>query len=460
MASKEQENGENNELLDEIALEQMLDDTAAPNTEEESQENLHNDPRSSLPNLGVSKLRGYDIEEDVRKAVESGDIDAYCQDLAKRLEEKALGQCARIVSRCESVTKYTLTLLEEKQMKAKLGKKEMESLKAKINSLPVPVKSFVNEMRSYAENKKLSDAIKMIMKEDMKAFRENTAEEARSIAHMVLNAANEFCDGKHQERESDLISIATSDEVAAANDEEDKHEGNETVENESDEKSEMAPITEQEEDQCVIPTPPPPPPIYSSFRDVNMNFTREDVNQIKRELNFAISRLTSEVVTSYEQARAMQKHVPPSLNQIFVDFTQNQEIKKTFFIKEIITCVERVLNKLTPKDKVHGLDNDLQDLNETVKLLHTLQTSKKYEVHGVAVTRTAPDTIGLLFYVLLIISLSLIVLLLSFTGERFALIVFIAVVFVFMLKSWQALFSAGKKRVEVFGRVKKSEKVD
>lgn len=144
-------------------------------------------------------------------------------------------------------------------MKAKLGKKEMESLKAKINSLPVPVKSFVNEMRSYAENKKLSDAIKMIMKEDMKAFRENTAEEARSIAHMVLNAANEFCDGKHQERESDLISTATSDEVAEANDEEDENEGNETVENESDEKSEMATITEQE-DQCVIPTPPTPTP--------------------------------------------------------------------------------------------------------------------------------------------------------------------------------------------------------
>ena len=101
-----------------------------------------------------------------------------------------------------------------------------------------------------------------------------------------------------------------------------------------------------------------------------MNFTREDVNQIKRELNFAISRLTSEVVTSYEQARAMQKHVPPSLNQIF-DFTQNQEIKKTFFINEIITCVERVLNKLTTKDKVHGLNDDLQDLNETVKLFGT-----------------------------------------------------------------------------------------
>ena len=247
MASKEQENGENNELLGEIAFEQMLDDTAAPNIEEESQENLHNDPRSSLRNLGVSKLRGYDIEEDVRKAVESGDIDAYCQDLAKRLEEIALGQCARIVSRCESVTKYTLTLLEEKQMKAKLGKKEMESLKAKITSLPVPVKSFVNEMRSYAENKKLSDAIKMIMKEDMKAFRENTAEEARSIAHMVLSAANAFCDGKHQERESDLI-IATSDEVAAANDEKDENEGSEAVEGESDGKSETTPITEQEED--------------------------------------------------------------------------------------------------------------------------------------------------------------------------------------------------------------------
>ena len=127
----------------------------------------------------------------------------------------------------------------------------MESLKAKINSLPVPVKSLVNEMRSYAENKKLSDAIKMIMKEDMKALRKNTAEEARSIAHMVLNAANEFCDGKHQERESDLISIATSVEVGAANDEEDKHKGNE--------------ITEQEEDQCVIPSPHPYPQYIHPF---------------------------------------------------------------------------------------------------------------------------------------------------------------------------------------------------
>ena len=289
----------------------------------------------------------------------------------------------------------------------------------------------------------------------MKAFREKTAEEGRSIAQMVLNAANAFSDGKHQESESDLT-IETSDEVAAANDKEDENKGNETVEKEWDEKSKKASTTEEEEDDHVIPIPPPPPPIYSSFRDVKMHFTREDVNQIKRELHFAISRLTSEVITSYEQARAMQKYVPPSLNQIFVDFTQNQEIKKTFFIKEIITCIEKVLNKLTPEPKVHDFDHGLQDLNETVKLLHTLQTSKKYEVHGVAVTRTAPDTIGFLFYVLLIASLSLIVLLLSFTGERFALIVFVAVVFVFMLKSWQALFSAGKKRVEVFGRVKKS----
>ena len=239
MASKEQENGEKNEMLDETTFEQTLDDTAAPTIEEESQENLQNDPRSSLRNLGVSKLKGYDIEEDVRKAVESGDIDAYCEDLAKRLEEKALAQCARIVSRCESVTKYTLTLLEEKQMKAKLGKKEVENLKAKINCLPVPVKRFVNEVRSFAENKKLSDAIKIIMKEDMKAFRENTTEEARSIAQMVLNAANAFLDGKHQESESDLT-IETSDEVAAANDEDkgnNENKGNETVEKEWGEKS-------------------------------------------------------------------------------------------------------------------------------------------------------------------------------------------------------------------------------
>ena len=151
-------------------------------------------------------------------------------------------------------------------MKAKLGKEEVESLKAKINSLPVPVKKFVNEVRSFAENKKLSDAIKIIMKEDMTAFRENTAEEAGSIAQMVLNAANAFSDGKHRESAESDLTIETSDEVAAASDKEDENKGNETVEKEWDEKSEKAPITEQEEeDDHVIPTPPPPTPTSNIF---------------------------------------------------------------------------------------------------------------------------------------------------------------------------------------------------
>ena len=445
MASRENENDEKNENLDETTFKETPNGAVAPLTVEESLGNLESisNERNTLRKLGVSKLKGYNIERDVRKAVESGNIDVYCNDLAKKLEQSAFAQCARVIDRCESVTEQTLTFLrEERKMKEQGENEEDESFKAKFDSLPDSVTSLIKEGRSFGDTKKLWNFIKTVMDEDLKAFRANTAEEARNIADTVSNAAKAVCDVKRQKSESDSIGAMT-EELAVT--EEDENEGNEALENDSDENSEKAPIIERE-DEHEIPTPPPPPPVYLSLRDINVKCTRENANLLKKELNFAISRLTSEVITSYEQARALQKRVPLSLDKPIVDFMQNQEIKKTFFIKEIITRVHEVLSMLIPEVRDTS-NNELQDLNETVRLLYLLQTSKKYEVHGVSVTRVAHNNIGFLFYILLIFTLTMIALLLSLTGENFALIVFVGVVLIFMLRSWQSVISAGRKKV-------------
>ena len=447
MASRENEN------LDKPTLEETRNGAVAPLTVEKSLGNLENlsNERKTFRKLGLSKLKGYNIERDVRKAVESGNIDIYCNDLVKKLEQSALAQCARVIDRCESVTEQTLAFLREERNVKEHGKnEENESLKAEFDSMSDSVTSLIKEGCSFGDTKKLWNFIKTVMDEDLKAFRENTAEEARNIADTVSDAAKAVCAVKRQKSESDSTGEVT-EELAVT--QEDENEGNEVLENESDENSEKAPIIERE-DKHEIPTPSPPPPVYSSLRDVNVICTRTNANLVKEELNFAVSRLTSEVITSYEQARALQKRVPLSLDLPILDFMQNQEIKKTFFIKEIITRVHEVLSMLIPEVR------EQQGLDETVNgLWYFLQTYKKYEVHGLSVTRVPHDKIGFLFYILLIFTLTVIALLLSLTVENFALIVFVAVVLIFMLWWWQSVISAVRKNFQVFGRVKKSEKI-
>ena len=440
MASREKENDEKNEKT---TLKETPNSAVAPLTVEQSLGNLESlsNERKSFRTLGVSKLKGYNIERDVRKAVESGNIDVCCNDLAKKLEQSAFDQCARVIDRCESVTEQTLAFLREERNAKEHGEnEENESLKAKFDSMSDSVTSLIKEGRSFGDT----------MDEDLKAFRKNTADEARNIADTVSNAAKAVCDAKRQKSESDSTGEMT-EELAVT--QEDENEENEALENESDKNSEKAPIIERE-DKHEIPTPPPPPPLYSSLRDVNVICTRVNANLLRKELNFAVSRLTSEVITSYEQARALQKRVPLSLDQPILDFMQNQEIKKTFFIKEIITRVHEVLSMLIPEVR------ERQDLDETVNgLWYFLQTYKKYKVHGLSVTRVPHDKIGFLFYILLIFTLTVIALLLSLTGKNFALVVVVPVVLIFMLRWWQSVISAGWKNVQVFGRVKKSEKI-
>ena len=235
---------------------------------------------------------------------------------------------------------------------------------------------------------------------------------------------------------------------------------------ESDKSSANMPVTELG-DEHVIPTPPPPPPVKSLYLDkvdeINERILRHrkhQLNQVKRELNFAIARLTSEVITSYEQASALQKQNSPVLEKAIIEFLKNQETKKTFFIKEITERLHTVLRMLTSEPGVNDPNLELRNLNETVKLLHLLQSTRACHLDKISVTRIMNEKNGVLFYLLLFVGVFLIVLALSLNGEWLALIMFVAIIFIFIVKAWQGIFSSRKRKIEVLGRVKKPVKID
>ena len=243
-------------------------------------------------------------------------------------------------------------------------------------------------------------------------------------------------------------------------------DGEKLERSESDKSSANTPITELG-DEHVIPTPPPPPPVKSLYLDkvdeINERILRHrkhQVNQVKRELNFAIARLTSEVITSYEQASALQKQNSPVLEKAIIEFLKNQETKKTFFIKEITERLHTVLRMLTSEPGVNDPNLELRNLNETVKLLHLLQSTRACHLDKISVTRIMNEKNGVLFYLLLVVGVFLIVLALSLNGEWLALIMFVAIIFIFIVKAWQGIFSSRKRKIEVFGRVKKPVKID
>lgn len=235
---------------------------------------------------------------------------------------------------------------------------------------------------------------------------------------------------------------------------------------ESDKSSGNTPITELG-DEHVIPTPPPPPPVKSLYLDkvdeINesiLGHRKHQVNQVKRELNFAIARLTSEVITSYEQASTLQKQNSPVLEKPIIDFLKNQETKKTFFIKEITGRLHRVLRMLTSEPEVNDPNLDLRNLNETVKLLHLLQSTRACHLDKISVTTIMNEKNGVFFYLLLFVGVFLIVLALSLNGEWLALMMFLAIIFIFIVKAGQGIFSSRKRKLEVTGRVKKPIKID
>ena len=243
-------------------------------------------------------------------------------------------------------------------------------------------------------------------------------------------------------------------------------DGEKLERSESDKSSANMPITELG-DEHVIPTPPPPPPVKSLYLDkvdeINeriLGHRKHQVNQVKRELNFAIARLTSEVITSYEQASALQKQNSPVLEKSIIDFLKNQETKKTFFIKEITERLHTVLRMLTSEPGVNDPNLELRNLNETVKLLHLLQSTRACHLDKISVTTIMNETNGVLFYLLLFVGVFLIVLTLSLNGEWLALMMFVAIIFIFIVKAWQGIFSSRKRKIEGFGRVKKPVKID
>lgn len=413
----------------------------------------------------------HNIVEQLRKLQEDREIICNCLTTAVNeypliLQRQITEEVARVIEKVSVAAKDLLVKLEVREpdeescasiaeTDASLelgGAKKLAKSKSKDDSKDLPVAEKM-ESEVLTSSKSIAEAAMSL------------EDEGDEMPRCELNDNSK--NPSITERNDDQLTTARSliDEPQAATSSADG-DGEKLEGSESDKSSANMPITELG-DEHVIPTPPPPPPVKSLYLDkvdeINERILRHrkhQVNQVKRELNFAIARLTSEVITSYEQASALQKQNSPVLEKSIIEFLKNQETKKTFFIKEITERLHTVLRMLTSEPGVNDPNLELRNLNETVKLLHLLQSTRACHLDKISVTRIMNEKNGVLFYLLLFVGVFLIVLALSVNGEWLALIMFVAIIFIFIVKAWQGIFSSRKRKIEVLGRAKKPVKID
>lgn len=413
----------------------------------------------------------HNIVEQLRKLQEDREIICNCLTTAVNeypliLQRQITEEVARVIEKVSVAAKDLLVKLEVREpdeescasiaeTDASLelgGAKKLAKSKSKDHSKDLPVAEKM-ESEVLTSSKSIAEAAMSL------------EDEGDEMPRCELNDNSK--NPSITERNDDQLTTTRSliDEPQAATSSADG-DGEKLEGSESDKSSANMPITELG-DEHVIPTPPPPPPVKSLYLDkvdeINERILRHrkhQVNQVKRELNFAIARLTSEVITSYEQASALQKQNSPVLEKSIIEFLKNQETKKTFFIKEITERLHTVLRMLTSEPGVNDPNLELRNLNETVKLLHLLQSTRACHLDKISVTRIMNEKNGVLFYLLLFVGVFLIVLALSLNGEWLALIMFVAIIFIFIVKAWQGIFSSRKRKIEVLGRAKKPVKID
>ena len=413
----------------------------------------------------------HNIVEQLRKLQEDREIICNCLTTAVNeypliLQRQITEEVARVIEKVSVAAKDLLVKLEVREP----DEESCASIAETDASLELGGAKKLAKSRSKDDSKDLPVAEKM--ESEVLTSSKSIAEAAMSLedegdemprCELNDNSKNPSI----TERNDDQLTTTRSliDEPQAATSSADG-DGEKLEGSESDKSSANMPITELG-DEHVIPTPPPPPPVKSLYLDkvdeINERILRHrkhQVNQVKRELNFAIARLTSEVITSYEQASALQKQNSPVLEKSIIEFLKNQETKKTFFIKEITERLHTVLRMLTSEPGVNDPNLELRNLNETVKLLHLLQSTRACHLDKISVTRIMNEKNGVLFYLLLFVGVFLIVLALSLNGEWLALIMFVAIIFIFIVKAWQGIFSSRKRKIEVLGRAKKPVKID
>lgn len=525
--------------------------TSKSPTEERGEDNfeLTSDQIKSLTAVETPVLNGYNIDEDVKRAIESGGIEQYCQDLVTKLTQRTHTELKSVFELVTKMKDQVFALVREENRLKEQNENEgkdpgKETFEAEFKLFPNAIKHLIEQARDSSDLEGFYDRVTTEIWKTVVAMRDQAIKDAQSIAKQVSEASkarvmresevntrsssdsqlnvketnceerdvdedlldSKFSGGlnkKHMDGneenlatkdvklkcESNITSSTTNKDHANMGTKDVDQAKTETKKNrsqmnenesnlgtkdlkkdpmnsESDEDNEKPPIRGHE-DEHVIPTPPPPPPIKPMYRrKVHVDQTHDNitgfkpyqVNQLRKELNFAIARLTSEVIKSYEHACILKKHDLPSLEKSSLEFMEKQETKKTFFLKEICTRVQKALRMLSPEPA--EMNAELQDLDETLKLLYILQTSKNYYVDTISVSTSSNTQVGVSFYFLLLLAFSVTGLSLSVNGEWFALILFVGIVLTCMIKSWQGMVCGKKKKVEVHGRKKKVVKID
>ena len=404
-------------------------------------------------------LKGkYDVQREAEQALESGNIEDYCEDLGKRISKSGQDECAKVIERAEHVASLAIKLaMEEKKREDSNEVEDLEDVfeanfaafsEGKAEWSKDQVKEIVCKNRDYPE---FCDSFVDELKRVTSVLSAETIEQANIITKQVLEAAKaEYC--KRQEREvSAVAEVETNEQQVESNlsptlPEEDKS----PMENHEDADHAIS-------SSSPPPPPPPPPPKKMNFQGqseengqtastsengVTLRHRRRKAGQIQRELNCAISSLASDVIRSYQHVSALRKQSSPVLSQSKLDFIERQEVKKTHHIKDIalrLGCVFSLLNRDQEAEQ-------LESTKDTLELLNALQSKPPQPFDWGLNIDAVNIKVGKPFYVVLLAILTLIGLALSLNKEWFALIMLLLVVLFCAWKSWRSFGSNAQEQ--------------
>ena len=162
--------------------------------------------------------------------------------------------------------------------------------------------------------------------------------------------------------------------------------------------------------------------LHSLKRDVSAN--------LLVDIKSAVAKLTTQVMDSYENACALKAEGTLMLNKGVVHFLETQEVKKTFYLKEITSATSELAEALMEDP------TEFRKLQETVQTLYDLQTREVY------FTRSSSNSmkctkVGVGVYTSAVFGVVAVGLALGFNGEWMALLFFGLVIMFCVFLSWR-----------------------
>ncbi|KAJ7357684.1 hypothetical protein OS493_023817 [Desmophyllum pertusum] len=267
----------------------------------------------SLTAFKTSLLTGYNIDEDVKKAVESGNIEDYCKDLVTRLTERAQITGTSIIARVIKMNDQVFEIVrEENKLKEQGENKDGESLEAKLESLPNSSKQIAYRALASTDLERFCDCVPTEINNTELALHAQAIEYAQTTAKQVLEAAKALQGSKLDTNSSqtnkgetkletkDLGKSAESNATSSQKDEEEAKLETKMVEKDLGKSESNATSSQMDEEEAKLETKDAEKDLGKSESHTNSSpekeeeakFDAKDVELVTSESNTTSSQLS------------------------------------------------------------------------------------------------------------------------------------------------------------------------